>query len=358
MKKTIFISFSLGNTSISDYYISLAEKFKKDYQIVVFSDVEINETVSIADDIIIKYWPSKRPTKLADGLFLYENIKKYRPIMTISVFGSVNIFLIVGFLCRIKVRVAWISTISTHFKQKKTLLYRKSFVYKLATNIIANSKATKEDAVKNYYVSDNKIKILPNSVKDLYSEINELKEDTRKTIVYVGRLYSQKGVDVLIKAFSQVCLQFPDFKLIILGGGEEEKNLKKLVTDLNIDKNVVFKGNQPKVEVLDTFKKSYLAVIPSLSEGFGFTVIEAMSMKTMVIGSNNTGIKEIIQDNKTGFLFETSNENDLAEKIIKVIKQPALRDELALNGFKHFQENYETNVAIERDWSFFNSLIK
>lgn len=358
MKKTIFISFSLGNTSISDYYISLAEKFKKDYQIVVFSDVELNETVSIPDDIIIKYWPSKRPTKLADGLFLYENIKKYRPIMTISVFGSVNIFLLVGFLCRVKVRVAWISTISTHFKQKKSLLYRKSFIYRLATNVIANSLATKEDAMKNYHVSASKIKVLPNSVKNLYSEISQVQDDNCKTIVYVGRLYSQKGVDVLIKAFSQVCSQFQDFKLIILGGGEEEKKLKELVNDLKIDQYVVFKGNKPKAEVLSTFKKSYLAVIPSLSEGFGFTVIEAMSMKTMVIGSNNTGIKEIIQDNKTGFLFETSNENDLAEKIIKVIKQPALRDELALNGFEHFQKNYETNIATERDWSFFSSLIK
>ncbi|MDQ6529637.1 glycosyltransferase [Flavobacterium sp. LHD-85] len=358
MKKTIFISFSLGNTSISDYYVSLAEKFKQDYQIVVFSDVKLNETISISEDIIIKYWPSKRPTKFADGIFLYENIKKYRPIMTISVFGSVNIFLIVGFLCRVKFRVAWISTISTHFRQKKSLLYRKSFAYRLATTIVTNSKATKEDAIKNYYVCESKIKVLPNSVKDLYSTINEDEKENYKTIVYVGRLYSQKGVDVLIKAFSMVCPQFPDFKLIILGGGQEEKKLKKLVDDLKIGQRVIFKGNQPKVKVLETFKNSYLAVVPSLSEGFGFTVIEAMSMKTMVIGSNNTGIKEIIQDNKTGFLFETSNEHDLAEKIIKSIKQPALRDELALNGFKHFQKNYETDFAVERDWSFFNSLIR
>lgn len=358
MKKTIFISFSLGKTSIGDYYLSLAEKLKSEYQIVLFSDVKINDNILVPDDIIVKYWPSKRPTKLADAVFLYKNIKEYKPIMSISVFGSVNIFLIVGFLCRIKVRVAWISTISTHFQQKKSLLYRKSLIYKLATNIVTNSQATKQDSIENYHVSEKKIKILPNSVKDLYLEIEDENDDNSKIITYVGRLYKAKGVDVLIKAFSQVRQQFSDFRLIIVGGGQEEKNLKKLVSDLEIDQYVTFTGNQSKVKVLETFKKSYAAVIPSLSEGFGFTVIEAMSMKTLAIGSNNTGIKEIIQHNETGLLFETSDENDLAEKIINAIKQPDFRNKLALSGFNHFIENYETKFAIERDYSFFYSLIK
>jgi len=357
MKKAIFLSYSLGKSSISDYYTALAENLKEEYTVVVFSDVRINKAGAISDDIIVKYWPSKRPAKIADGIFLFKNIRKYKPIMTISVFGSVNIFLIIGFLCRVKARIAWISTLSTQFEQKKILVFRKSLVYKLATNIISNSKATKLDVIKTYKVAEEKIKVLPNSVKNFYSEISN-NESEFQLISYVGRLHKSKGVEVLIRAFYKIHFQFSNIRLIIIGGGEEEEFLKELVSELKINDFVFFKGNQTKINVLESFKKSYLAVIPSVSEAFGFTVIEAMSMKTLVIGANNTGIKEIIQNNKTGLLFETNNIENLAEKMSEMLKNPDKRDRLALDGFNHFLKNYETKYAIERDRVFFDSVIK
>lgn len=357
MKKSVFISFSLGNGSVSDYFILLAEKLRNEYQVVIFSDTEIREDMTISDEIIIKYWPSKRPTKIADAIFLFRNIKEYKPVMTISIFGSINMFVLIGFLCRIKIRIAWVRTLSSQFQQKKRLVFRKSLIYKLATNIISNSEATREDAIKSYFIAKEKIKVLPNSVKDLYSEIKINSSNNLNVITYVGRLHKSKGVSILIEAFSKIHLLFPDFKLIIIGNGEEEANLKKLVSDLRIDSFVDFKGNLSKIEVLENFKKSYMAVIPSLSEAFGYTVIEAMSMKTLVIGSNNTGIKEIIQDNKTGLLFESNNTDNLEKKITLAIQQCEFRDKLALQGFAHFKNNYELTLAVDRDLSYFKSLI-
>lgn len=357
MKKAVFLSYSLGNSSISDYYTALANNFDKDYTVVVFSDKKIEKLEQISENIIVKYWPSKRPVKIADAIFLYKNIKEYRPIMTISVFGSVSLFLIVGFLCRVNIRIAWISTLSTQFRQKKKLVFRKSLIYKLATNIVTNSIATKLDAVKTYQVAEDKVRVLPNSVKDYYANIEIDKNTELKMITYVGRLHKSKGVEVLIRAFYEVHFQFSNIRLVIIGGGEEEGFLKKLVVELNINEFVFFKGNQSKVTVLENFKRAFLTVVPSVSEAFGFTVIEAMSMKSLVIGANNTGIKEIIQDNVTGLLFETNNVKNLVEKIIEVLENPEKRDSLALNGFNHFQKNYETRIAIERDRAFFNSLI-
>lgn len=358
MKKSIFISFSLGNGSVSDYFILLAEKLRNEYKVIIFSDTEIRDDIIISCEIIVKYWPSKRPTKIADAIFLFRNIKEYKPVMTISVFGSVNMFLLIGFLCRIKTRIAWIRTLSSQFEQKKRIVFRKSLIYKLATNIISNSEATKTDAIKSYFIAKEKIKVLPNSVKDLYSEININSSNNLNVITYVGRLHKSKGVGTLIEAFFKIHLLFPDFRLIIIGNGEEQTNLKKLVYDLGIDSFVDFKGNLSKIEVLENFKKSYMVVIPSLSEAFGYTVIEAMSMKTLVIGSNNTGIKEIIQDNKTGFLFESNNVDDLVRKIILAIQHHELRDKLALHGFTHFKNNYELAIATDRDLYYFKNLIK
>ncbi|MBL0738897.1 glycosyltransferase family 4 protein [Flavobacterium sp. GN10] len=357
MKKTIFISFSLGTGSVSDYFLALVENLNKKYQVIIFSDTKTNEAIAVPKDVVIKHWPSTRPTKWVDGVFLYRNIKKYRPSMTISIFGSVNIFLIVGFLCGVKTRIAWIRTLSSQFKQKNILVFRKRLLYKLATNFVTNSNATKEDVNKKFYVPISKIMVLPNSIRDFYSDIQSVNYANIKVITYAGRLHKSKGVEVLIKAFSKICAPFADVKLIIIGSGEEESNLKKLVKDLKLEEFVDFKGNLSRNKVLEMFKSSYLAVVPSHSEAFGYTVIEAMSMKTLIIGANNTGIKEIIRDNNTGLLFETNQVNDLHEKISSALLNPEVRNKLAIEGYNHFKNNYETSGAIKRDLYYFDNLM-
>ncbi len=355
--KTIFLSFSLGEGSVSDYFVALANVFSKEYKVVIFSDKPKPEHLILSEDIEIKHWISKRPTTFKDAKFLYQNIKKYKPTMSISIFGSVNIFLIVGFLAGIKNRIAWIRTLTTQFPQKKSLLFRKTLVYKLATNIIANSNATKQDAILNYGIPEDKIRVLPNSVKDNY-EFVPLLEQNPKTITYVGRLHPSKGVETLIKSFASVSKNYPDFILEIIGNGQEEVKLKALATSLHISDRVNFIGGLPKQKVLEKFKNTYIAVIPSISEAFGFTVIEAMSMKTLVIGANNTGIKETILHDETGFLFATGDDNDLTEKIITAIENPDKRNQLATAGYARFQKNYESDMATQRDYLYFKTIIE
>ncbi len=354
--KTIFISFSLGEGSVSDYFVELAKTFNKEYNVVIFSDTKKPENITLPEDIEIKRWISKRPTTFKDAKFLYQNIKKYKPVMSISIFGSVNIFLLVGFLFGIKHRIVWIRTLTTQFPQKKSLLIRKSIIYKLATKIIANSNATKDDAVLNYNIPKDKIKVLPNSVKDSYDSV-PLNELNSKTITYIGRLHSSKGIETLINSFALVTKKYPDFTLEIIGSGQEETKLKDLVNSLDISSKVNFIGGLSKEKVLEKFKNTYIAVIPSISEAFGFTVIEAMSMKTLVIGANNTGIKETIIHNETGLLFKTKDDNDLAEKIVQAIENIDLRNRLAIAGYDRFLENYEYKKAAERDFLFFDNLL-
>lgn len=356
--KVVFLSFSVLNTSVSDYFLALAELFiKSNYKVVVFSDTKKPVELIMPKGVLLKYWPSKRPTTFRDAKFLYKMMKLYKPIITISVFSSVNLFLIVGFLCRVKLRVAWIRTLTTQFPQKKLLVKRKSMIYKLATKIIVNSNATKQDAVLNYGVNEKKIAVIPNSVKDVYETIPELREISKKSITYVGRLHYSKGVKTLIQAFDIVVKEHPSIELIIIGSGPEEAHLKQLTASLNLSRNIFFKGTMSKTSVLEAFKKTCIAVVPSVSEAFGFTVIEGMSMKTLVVGANNTGIKEIIIHNKTGLLFETNDCNDLANKLYCAIENTELRDQLATAGYIRFLECFETEMAINRDFLYFKNMI-
>jgi len=277
--------------------------------------------------------------------------------MTISLFGSVNINILTSYLFNVKYRIAWVRTLSTQFDLNSYKVFRKSLVYKLATNIIANSYSTANDASSIYNINSKKIKVLNNSVKDYYDDYSDVITDINK-IVYVGRLHQSKGVDVLIKAFAIIANRYMELKLIIVGNGPQKDKLEKLALSTGFKNRILFKGKKSKKKVLEEMKSSFTAIIPSYSEAFGFTVIEAMSMKTCVIGANNTGIKEIIKHKKTGLLFETGSHIDLAKKLEIIIESKDLRDRFAKNGYKRFQELYSTRSAVKRDANYFTNLIE
>jgi len=343
------------NNSTADYFIALSNKLAEENKVIVISS-KIRETnISLKKNIIVLKWPSKRPTSWRDFWFLSKLVLSYKPNTMISMFSSVNLFLIVGWIFRVNVRVAWIRSLSTQFPQKIKYVYRKKIIYKLATQIITNSKATKKNAANFYSIRKNKIKVLPNSVIDYSDNIVNVRLDTSK-IVYVGRLNQTKGVDVLIKAFGLLIKKGFDIHLDIIGNGNFYKVLFELTESLQLSDKVSFLGSKSKEDVLKAYKSSYCSVVPSYSEAFGFTVIESMSVGTCVIGANNTGIKEIIVNNKTGLLFETGNEIDLVEKFELIFNDIGLRNDLANAGYNRFLGLFENSYAINRDSNFLNKL--
>ncbi len=342
-------------TSTGDYFIALSNKLAETHKVYVVAGKIRDVKVKLNPEIIVLQWPSPRPTALKDFLFLIRLVRQYQPNLMISMFSFVNLFLIVGWLFRVKLRVAWIRTISSHYTYKKYKVLRKSFIYRLATNIITNSNATKQDVNSFFKIPLSKITVLPNSVIDYSTKLQGI-DTNRKNLLYVGRLHPGKGVDVLIKAFSELTIRFPGFHLDIIGNGDILKALQNLANSLDVSDKVSFLGQKDKASVLRAYKKSYCTIIPSYSEAFGFTVIEAMSTGTCVIGANNTGIKEIIVPDETGLLFKTGNSEDLAYKLEKLMENLSYRNKLAQAGHSRFLELYENNYAIGRDANFFNSL--
>lgn len=353
--KVYCFSFHLDKNSSADYFISLCNKLSNIGKVIIIAS-KIRETnVTLDPRITVFKWPSYRPTQWKDFIFLCNIVKKYKPHAIISNFSAVNLFLIVGILFRVKHRVAWIRTLSSQFPQKKLYILRRSLIYKLSTQIIVNSEATKDDASDFYSIKKDKIIVLPNSVKDYSGGLQDIPTDYKK-IVYVGRLHPTKGVDILIKSLAVLVTKKYDIHLDIIGNGPQLKELEQLRNELNLSNHVFFLGTKTKEDVLIAYKSSYCTVIPSTSEAFGSTVIEAMSVGTCVIGANNTGIKEIIVGNKTGLLFETGNHYDLACNLEMVLDNQTLRDCLATRGFERFVEYYENNYAIQRDFEFFKRL--
>lgn len=343
--KTIFLSFTLKNSSVAEFFIELSNQLALNNRVIIITYAVEKNNFYISPEIEVIKWPSKRPTKFKDFLFLSKLVKKHKPGAMIANFGAVNMFLMVGYLLGVKQRIAWYHTLSAQLEKRKILQFRKKIFYKMATKIVANSKATKEDLVKNFGVEKSKVKVIYNAVKEpvLLNKINPYK------LVYAGRMHITKGVDTLIKAMPFVVSKFPLVNLILLGDdlkGEQIKKYIEKVKVLEVQNNVNFIGNQSKDKVLVQFSSAYLTIVPSIVEAFGYVVIESFSVKTPVIGSNTSGIAEIIRDDRDGLLFEVNNHRDLADKINHLLGNPKLREQFSKNCFECFLENFEVKQVV------------
>lgn len=356
MKKNIFIAFTIQNSAVSNYYLKLADLLSENFEVCIFTSKTNIKIDTNLQKYRIFYWPNDRPTQLKDFLFLAKKVNKYRPVTMISTFGAVNMFSIVGKIFFIKNRLAWVHSLSTHSFTRKIMLYRKSMVYKLCTTVIANSSATKNDLVNNFFVNPKKIKVVYNSIdtpEDIQATINS------KKITFAGRIHPSKGIDTLIKAMAVVVKKYPEVKLDIVGAflkGETIKKYLVLTKELDLENHINFLGWKSKPELLQCFKNSYFTVVPSVSEAFGYVVIESFSVKTPVIGSNTGGIAEIIRDGKDGFLFTPRDHKELAEKMMHLLSDNQLRERFSESCYSRFLDNFQTVKVLQKFVSYIHHL--
>lgn len=175
-------------------------------------------------------------------------------------------------------------------------------------------------------------------------------------IISARRLVYDKGLDILINAFSSVSKQFPDLKLLIAGEGEEEENLKKLTRDLGLQNKIEFIGTIPLEKLYAYMKGAIAHICPSRFEGGGNVNIEASACGCIPIGANIGGISEYIKDNETGLLFESENSNDLAQKIIKLLHNDGINDKLIKNGLM-FAQDFSIESQAEKYIEIYQNMV-
>ncbi|RLC37975.1 hypothetical protein DRH27_03400, partial [Candidatus Falkowbacteria bacterium] len=148
-------------------------------------------------------------------------------------------------------------------------------------------------------------------------------------VLYLGRLKAYKSIDNLIKAFKTVAEKIPRARLVIAGSGEEKNRLKELARNLGLDINVTFTGRVSDEKKLSLLQHAWVSINPSYMEGWGITTIEANACGTPVIASDVPGLRDSVINPHTGFLVEYNNINSLSEKIIKLINDRPLREEMS-----------------------------
>lgn len=169
-------------------------------------------------------------------------------------------------------------------------------------------------------------------------EIKKIKDDSKFIILTICRLHYQKDVATLIKAVS---LLNDNIKLVIIGDGPQKEKLKQIAS--NTEK-IIFLGNQNNASSFIHYFDSF--ILSSNWEGLPLVILEAMLSNVLVIGSNVHGIKELIKNNVTGFLFEKSNVYNLVEKIKKSIYEKNNNKNIVDSARNFVEKEYSINNMI------------
>lgn len=221
---------------------------------------------------------------------------------------------------------------------------------------VACSRTVAKSYKKNLGIAPSDIRVIHNFVApqnlwcepEMPTEIRQSLDIPEDAFIYieVGRLDPPKGQSYLLKAFQKVLLQVPQAYLILIGTGPSENDYRQLSKSLNIEHRVHFPGRIKKIgaylEMADVF------VFPTLFEGFGIALIEAMSKGMPCIASRIDALEEIIDDNVSGILVEPRSESQLTETMIRLYKNSELRERLGQQALKKVKNQFIADVLIPK----------
>lgn len=199
-----------------------------------------------------------------------------------------------------------------------------------ANRIIAVSQFTKNIIVKHYGINPGKIKVVHNGVArtSSFKESHILKHK-RKTVLFLGRITHQKGPDYFIEAAAKVLSVRKDVNFVMAGSGDMMHDMIERVASLKIGRHFHFTGFLQGKNVNRMFRMSDLYVMPSVSEPFGISPLEAMQNGVPTIISRQSGISEVV-----GNVFKVNfwDTKELASKILALLEYKPLREEMIKNA--------------------------
>lgn len=205
------------------------------------------------------------------------------------------------------------------------------------------SEASKDDLIK--FGAKKSIYMIPPSIQS--NPLQGFSSNARQ-FVYVGRLVFYKNVEVVLKAIKIVKEVEPDIKLIIVGSGPHKKNLEELTIMLGLEDNVEFRGYVSLNEKSELIAKSNALVFPSLCEGFGLVILEAFDQSRPALVSDIRPLSDIVTDKKNGFVLDPQNENQWADYLLQIIRNPQEASTMGNNGHHTLMRSYNEEAMYQK----------
>ncbi len=197
--------------------------------------------------------------------------------------------------------------------------------------------------------------------QQVFSPATKTSLRNKKSIAYIGRIVREKGVFLLASSFAKLAEQYPDWNLIFVGAGTEEKELIDFTIEKRLLERIEFKDPIRHKEVARILQKTDILVLPSYDtpkwkEQFGHVLIEAMSCKVPVLASTGGEIPNVVA--QAGLVFNQKNELELEEKLEQLMSNEVLRKTLGEKGLERVENNYSHEIIADKTYKYWQMLSK
>jgi glycosyltransferase involved in cell wall biosynthesis len=247
------------------------------------------------------------------------------------------------------------------FIKKSHLLFYKKYTPKFlqkAKSVATVSEFSKKDILKHYKTEPGKIDVVFSAAKEIFHPASEEEKvltknkytDGKEFFVYAGSIHPRKNLMNLLKAFSVFKKrQQTNMKLVLTGRlAWKYENFTESLKTYKYRNDVVMTGYVSEEELVKIMGSAYGLVYPSLLEGFGVPVLEAMRSDVPVITSINTSMQEIAKD--AALYADANNFSDIADKMMMLYKDENLRKELIEKG-RHISKQYSWDKSSDLLWN-------
>ncbi|OGC96538.1 MAG: hypothetical protein A2W25_02580 [candidate division Zixibacteria bacterium RBG_16_53_22] len=227
--------------------------------------------------------------------------------------------------------------------------------FKKAAAVTVNSEYMK--GILGAKMAPDKIYVIPMGVDTEKFRPSGSRPSQSKTIVYVGRLISQKGINLLIDAFGEIVKKIPDARLEIIGYGPEKANILDSISRKGVAERVFLVDAVPHDGLAEIYRRARILALPSLiPEGLGMTPAEAGLCGVPTVTFGLGGTREIIQDGRTGIIAEQSAKG-LYSALIRLMEDDALADLMGGNAAEFLREKIGWHAVAARFDSLFSEAV-
>lgn len=219
-----------------------------------------------------------------------------------------------------------------------------------ADAIIAISHSTKNDLIKYYNISKEKISVIHLGVdKEIFFKKRKSNLDVRNFILFVGNRQTYKNFELFVESFAEITDQ--SINLVLFGGGEITQSEIRLLDKFSIIKKVYYETGDD-IKLSKFYNSAKFMVYPSLYEGFGLPVLEAMSCGCPVIAGDNSSISEVADD--SALLIDVTKKEAIRDAMNKLINNESMRLSLSQKGIKR-SKNFSWEKCANETYKLYQS---
>ena len=227
---------------------------------------------------------------------------------------------------------------------------------KNAKLIVTISKYSLEKIENHYGVDAAKVRIVPNGVDPEKFKPLEDQEAIKRQfglgnepcVLFVGSLIPRKGLPFLVEAAEKIVKKYSGTKFVIVGEGPLKNQLLSNLETANLSGNFKFLGNVKEDMLPALYNCADVFALPSIQEGQGIVLLEAQASAKPVVAFDVGGVNEAVRNGETGLLVKRGSSEELADALLKLLSDKALREKMGANGRRFVTENFTWDICAQK----------